>query len=68
MDVAHSSTAPATQSKGADMWRRMEHTYDAALATGALSRTEGSDHFTADRGIEFIVRVAASLRRKAKKK
>ena len=69
MKAPHSSTAPAaTQSMGTDLWQRLVHVYDGALASGALFKTESTDQFMPAGGIEFIVRVAGSLREKAKQK
>ncbi len=50
-----------------DLWQRLEAVYEAAVASGAVVKTDSTDEYMEDGGIEFVVRIAASLREKAKK-
>ena len=70
---AVSATSPAAALMSAvqtssNLWQRLESVYEAAVASGALFKTDSTDQFIEDGGIEFVVRVAALLREKAKTK
>ena len=68
-----SAASPAAESASlarfsSGLWQHLQAVYEAALASGALFKTDSTDEFIEDGGVEFVVRVAASLREKAKDK
>lgn len=58
--------APQGSATNGDLWQRIQSVYHQALESGALYKTDSSDQFIEDGGVEFVVRVAASLRDKPK--
>ena len=58
--------APQGAAPSADLWQRIQPVYQQALELGALYKTDSSDELIKDGGVEFVVRVAASLQDKPK--
>ena len=49
-----------------NLWQHIQTAYNRALESGCLFKTDSNDAFITDGGVEFVVRVATSLRDKPK--
>jgi len=57
---------PPVSASSTTLWQRVNATYDTALQSGAISKTETNDEIVRDQqlGVPFVLRVAAALRSK----
>lgn len=56
----------STRLQGAELWRGVCETYDAAQRSGAAASIDTQSEVLPDAGIEFVIRLATALRAKPK--
>ena len=64
--AATGASAGGCSTSGSDLWQRIQSVYHQALDSGALYKTDSTDELIEDGTVQFIVRVASSLRDKPK--
>jgi hypothetical protein len=65
---ANAANAAGTVEGGTQLWSRLQHVYDTALAKGDVFKTDTDDKVYQDPAlnVEFVLRVAAALNSKPK--